>query len=70
HDSQMLNTIYQKIRNDLGTLNACVKDLRRSKIKGKTLYAKCTMSSNFTKYIDEDLRRRNEEVKALTDQLS
>lgn len=44
HDAQIFDTICQNIKNDLGALDARIKELRRYKQEGKALYAKCAMS--------------------------
>lgn len=66
----MFDIVCQNIKNDLAALDACVKELRRCELEGKTLYAKCAMSLNFTKDIDDELKKRGGEVKALADQLN
>ena len=45
----------------------CIKELRRCELEGKKLYEKCTMSFNSTKDIDEELKKKHDEVKALVD---
>ena len=65
----MFDIVCQNIENDLGALDACIKELRRCKLEGKELYAKCVMSFNFTKDSDGKMRRKHDKVKALVDLL-
>lgn len=57
------------IRNDLGALYACIKELRRCEQEGKGLYAKCALTFKFTKEKDEELKKKYEELEVMVNQL-
>ena len=69
HDAYMFGTIFQNIKNNLGALDACVKELRRCEQEGKLLYEKFTLTLNFTRDKDEELKKKHEELEVLVNQL-
>ena len=44
HDASLLNTICTNMRNDMNTLNVCIKELRQCMEEGKKFYAKCGLA--------------------------
>ena len=66
HDSQMFDIVCQNIKNDLGALDACINELRRCEQEGKELYAKFSMSFNFTKESDDEIQKKHDEVNVPT----
>lgn len=65
----MFDTVCQNIKNGLGALDACIKEISGCEKEGNTLYAKCAIPFNFTKDSDNELQKKCDEVKALRDQL-
>ena len=56
-------------RNDFGALDTCIKELGKCEHEGNALYAKCKLSFKITKDIDEELRKKLEELWDLVNQL-
>ena len=52
HDGNLFTTIFQNIKNDLISLDTCIKELRKCQQDGKILYIKCNLSHKLTKDID------------------
>ena len=44
HDGKLLNTMFTNMRNDIETLNICIKALRQCIEEGKHAYAKCNLA--------------------------
>ena len=64
-----MNEVKLNIKNDLLTIDTCIKKLRKFELEGKIMYAKCAMAFIFTKDIDDELKKKNVEVKELVDQV-
>ena len=69
HDANLCSTICQNIRNDLLSLDTCVKELERCQQVDKVLYIKCTLSHNLIKYLDRKIQGKLSELEALTSQI-
>ena len=52
HDANLFNTICQNIKNNLISLDTCIKELWKFQQDGKIVYIKCTLSHKLTKDID------------------
>ena len=58
HDANILNTMYTTIRNDIETLNICIKVLRQSMEEGKKIYAKCNLAYLHLHNFDEQINKK------------
>ena len=43
YNDKILDSMYANIRNDIETLNLCIKALRKNLEEGKNIYAKCNL---------------------------
>lgn len=63
-------TLFVKIlKNDLGALDTCIKELRKCEQEGKELYAKFALSFKFTKNSVDELSKKRKEIQELVNQL-
>ena len=45
HDASLFDIICMNMRNDLKTLDVCIKELRKNIEEGKKLYEQCALSN-------------------------
>ena len=69
HDASLLNSIRTNIRNDIETLNVCIKVLRQSMEEGKYIYAKCSLAYLHLHSFDDQIKAKIAELQTLTDDL-
>ena len=66
HDANLFSTICQNIKNDLISLNTCIKELRKCQPDGKILYIKSTLSYKLTNDSNSQIEGKISELEALS----
>ena len=69
HDANLFSNICQNIKNDLISLDTCIKELQKYQQDGKVLYIKCTLSHKLTKDFDNKIEGKLSELEALSNQI-
>ena len=59
----------RNIKNDLISLDTCIKELQKCQQDEKILYIKCTLSQKLTKDIDNQIEVKMSELEALSSQI-
>lgn len=67
---EMQQTLSVNIRNDIGSLDVCIKNLRRHFETGKNLYIQCTKSEILTFEEDKKIREKLDAITAETNTLT
>lgn len=69
HDVKLFSTICQNIKNDLISLDTCIKEHQICQQDSKILYIKCNLSHKLTKDIDSQIGGKISELEALSSHL-
>ena len=65
HNANLFSTICQNIKNDLISLDTCIKELWKFQEDDKVFYIKCTLSKD----INSQIKEKMSELEALSSQL-
>ena len=65
----MFDIVCQKFKNDLGYLDAFIKDLSKCDQEGKALCTKCAFIFMITQGINEKMKKKHKEIQDLVDQI-
>lgn len=70
YEAKLLLDISQNIRNDINSLDICIKDFRRNLDGGKTLYIQCKKSKNLISEEIQKIKIKEAEIKIEVNLLS
>ena len=69
HDASVFDIVCTNVRNDIKSLDVCIKDLRKSIVEGKKLYGYYVLSYKYMSNSKDKIRGQMSELQMLTTML-